>query len=123
MSVIDPNGYPHTVPVWFGMDGDDIMVITFRKTRKNDYLLKNPKGNISIGGDPADSPGYMIKGNFTLEEDPDQRWLREVTLRRTAHRRMGEKRYGGAANEGRESRKDVIEFNLKRLRELVKYKR
>ncbi len=80
MSVIDPNGYPHTVPVWFGMDGDDIMVITFRKTRKNDYLLKNPKGNISIGGDPADSPGYLIKGNFTLEEDPDQRWLREVTL-------------------------------------------
>jgi general stress protein 26 len=80
MSVIDSKGYPHTVPVWFGLDGDDIMVITYRKTRKNEYLAKNPKGNISIGGDPADSPGYLIKGMFTLEEDPDQRWLREVTL-------------------------------------------
>ena len=80
MSVIDPNGYPHTVPVWFGLDGDDIMVITFRKTRKNDFLKVNPKGNISIGGDPAEKPGYLIKGTFTLEEDPGYRWLREVTL-------------------------------------------
>jgi general stress protein 26 len=79
MTVIDPNGYPHTVPVWFGVDGEDLMVISFRKTRKNDYLQKNPKGNISIGGDPAEKPGYLIKGQFFLEEDADQRWLKEVT--------------------------------------------
>ena len=79
MTVIDPNGYPHTVPVWFGVDGEDLMVISFRKTRKNDYLQQNPKGNISIGGDPADAPGFLIKGQFFLEEDADQRWLKEVT--------------------------------------------
>lgn len=79
MSVIDPNGYPHTVPVWFGIDDEDLMVISFRKTRKNNYLQANPKGNISIGGDPADSPGFMIKGQFFLEEDAGQRWLKEVT--------------------------------------------
>ena len=55
------------------------MVISFRKTRKNDYLQQNPKGNISIGGDPADAPGFLIKGQFFLEEDADQRWLKEVT--------------------------------------------
>ncbi len=79
MSVIDPNGYPHTVPVWFGVDGEDLMVISYRKTRKNGYLQTNPKGCISIGGDPAEKPGFMIKGQFFLEEDPDQRWLKEVT--------------------------------------------
>ncbi len=75
MSVIDPDGYPHTVPVWFGLDGNDLVIISVRDTRKVDYLQVNPKGAVVIGGD--DGTGYLFKGVFTIE--PDNGWTRRLT--------------------------------------------
>jgi hypothetical protein len=79
MAVIDSDGYPHVVPVWVGVDGDDLVIISFRRTRKNDYLQANPKGSLSAGGDPAGTEGYLLKGEFSLEDDIAHRWLREIT--------------------------------------------
>ncbi|WP_119072851.1 pyridoxamine 5'-phosphate oxidase family protein [Aggregatilinea lenta] len=78
MSTIDPDGYPHTVPVWFKLDGDDLVVIVVRSTRKIGHIQANPKGSLSIGGDDGDGGGYLIKGEFVLEEDPDDRWVRAL---------------------------------------------
>src|SRR5512134_4030190 len=79
MSVIDGDGYPHTVPVWFKLDGDDLVVISVRDTRKVDYALANPKGALSIGGGPTDGGGYLIKGEWCVEPDPDFRWMKALT--------------------------------------------
>jgi nitroimidazol reductase NimA-like FMN-containing flavoprotein (pyridoxamine 5'-phosphate oxidase superfamily) len=48
--VTDSNGYPHCVPLWFDVDGDDIVMISPRETRKVDYLQASPKSSICIGG-------------------------------------------------------------------------
>lgn len=79
LSVIDPAGYPHTVPVWFKLDGDDIVMISTRDTRKVSYIAQNPKGAVAVGGDPANSPGYLLKGELSIEEDPGWAWLKKLT--------------------------------------------
>ena len=85
LSVIDSNGYPHTVPLWYGVDGDDIVMISDRNTRKVDFIESNSKASICIGGgEGANSEvaaGYLFKGTCTAEEDEGYRWLRDVTLR------------------------------------------
>lgn len=81
LGTIDKNGYPHVVPLWFDVDGDDIMIISDRKTRKVDFIALNPKGSVQIGGDESSGPGYLFKGDLSVEEDPDYKWLRQVTLR------------------------------------------
>ncbi|MCB9451511.1 MAG: pyridoxamine 5'-phosphate oxidase family protein [Anaerolineaceae bacterium] len=81
ISTIDREGYPHTVPVWFDVDGDDIILISVRNTAKIDYIQANPKGAVTIGGDTGDGGGYLIKGTMTVEEDPGLRWLKQVTHR------------------------------------------
>jgi len=81
MSTIDPNGYPHTVPVWFALDGDDIVIISASDTRKVGHILANSKGAVTIGGDPADGAGYLIKGDFLIEADPEDGWVRKLTYR------------------------------------------
>lgn len=81
MGTIDSDGYPHIIPVWFDVDGDDLMVISERKTRKNEHIKANPKGSINIGGDPDDGAGYLFKGEFSLEEDPDYAWMKRLTYR------------------------------------------
>lgn len=81
ISTIDPNGYPHTVPVWFDVDGEDIIFISVRDTAKIGYIQANPKGAVTIGGDTGDGGGYLVKGTMTVEEDPGLRWMKQVTRR------------------------------------------
>lgn len=70
-STIRSDGYPHTVPVWFLLEGDELLVFALSETRKVKNALVNPKGCFSIGGDPPSSPGYLIDGDLTVEDDPD----------------------------------------------------
>jgi hypothetical protein len=81
ISVIDDEGYPHTIPIWFARDGDEVVFFSSRNTRKNRLIQANPKGALSIGGDPYGSEGYLLKGEFALEEDPGHRWVRAITYR------------------------------------------
>lgn len=81
ISVIDDQGYPHTVPIWFVRDGDELVFFSSRSARKIEFVRKNPKGAVGIGGNPYGSEGYLMKGTFTIEEDPGSRWLQEITFR------------------------------------------
>jgi predicted pyridoxine 5'-phosphate oxidase superfamily flavin-nucleotide-binding protein len=81
LSTIDPDGYPHTVPVWFMLDGEDIVIISDRSTRKVAHIHTNPKGAITIGGDSDDGGGYLLKGDLSIEADPDDVWVRKLTCR------------------------------------------
>ena len=81
MATIGPDGYPHVVPVWFDVDGDDLVIIVVRSTRKVWHVLANPKGALTVGGAPGDGGGYLFKGDFSLEDDPDDRWVRQLCYR------------------------------------------
>lgn len=81
ISTIDKEGWPHTVPVWFMLDGDDIMVISVRQTAKINHIQANPNGAVQIGGDTGDGAGYLFKGAFRIEEDPDRAWTKKLTYR------------------------------------------
>lgn len=81
LSTIDPNGYPHTVPLWFDVDDDDIVIISDRNTRKIDHIARDPHGCVQVGGDAGDGTGYLFKGELSVEADPNYRWLAQVTRR------------------------------------------
>jgi PPOX class probable F420-dependent enzyme len=81
LSTIDAQGYPHTVPVWFAVDGDDILFSSGRSRARVKFIQSNPKGSVTIGGQLSDSAGYLIKGNLTVEPDPSQ-GLHDPVLRR-----------------------------------------
>ncbi|MBK6326118.1 MAG: pyridoxamine 5'-phosphate oxidase family protein [Chloroflexi bacterium] len=74
-----PDGYPHTVPVWFMLDNDDLLVFSLREARKVANATAVPRGCLSIGGDPAGSPCYLIDGDLTLEDDPDHSVATRIT--------------------------------------------
>jgi PPOX class probable F420-dependent enzyme len=72
LATIGADGYPHNVPLWYLLEGDDILIISDRKARKTKNALANPRVAIAIGGDIADKMGYMVRGDLVLEEDPNQ---------------------------------------------------
>jgi PPOX class probable F420-dependent enzyme len=69
LSTIGADGYPHTVPIWFMLDGDDVVFISDRTARKTQNALQNPKGAVAIGGDLDDAAGYLIRGDFVIDTD------------------------------------------------------
>ncbi len=79
VSTISPEGYPHTTPVWFILDGDDLVVFTSPNTQKAKNVRANPKGSLTIGGDPVGSPCYLVEGDFGVEDDPDHAWTSKIT--------------------------------------------
>lgn len=79
ISVITSEGYPHTTPVWFLLDGDDLIVFTGKNARKARSARANPKGSIAIGGDPVGSPALLVEGDIVVEDDPDHVWTSKVT--------------------------------------------
>jgi predicted pyridoxine 5'-phosphate oxidase superfamily flavin-nucleotide-binding protein len=83
VTTVDPDGFPHTVPVWFILDGDDIVIATGANTHKIRNIRANPKGAVTIGGEPigkhrAYEPCYLFQGEFTLKADPENAWIRRI---------------------------------------------
>jgi len=81
IAVIGDDSYPHVIPIWFARDGDEVMFFSSRSARKIKHVQANPRGALSVGGDPYGSEGYLMKGDFSIEEDRGHRWLREITYR------------------------------------------
>jgi PPOX class probable F420-dependent enzyme len=79
LTTIRPDGYPHTVPVWFMLDGEALIVFSLRDNRKVKNALANPKGCISIGGDPVGTPCYLIDGELLVEADPEHAVAARIT--------------------------------------------
>ncbi len=71
-STIDPWGYPHTVAMWFSMDGDNVVMTTYGKSQKARNVERNPKVAFMVeAGDTYDTlRGVLIRGRAELVRDP-----------------------------------------------------
>jgi PPOX class probable F420-dependent enzyme len=49
-----PDGAPHSVPVWIGAEGDNVVILTGPASRKARNLRRDPRVALSIA--PADNP-------------------------------------------------------------------
>lgn len=71
LTTMSSDGYPHSVPIWYMLDGDDLLFVSDRVARKVQNVLGNSKGSAVVGGDVTDEAGYMFRGDLSIEEDPD----------------------------------------------------
>jgi PPOX class probable F420-dependent enzyme len=75
LSTLGADGYPHTIPVWYDVegrgDGTEIVFVSDRSARKTRNLQRDPKAAVMIGGDPADGDGYLVRGDVTIADDAE----------------------------------------------------
>lgn len=77
LATIDRDGFPHNVPIWFDLEAVpdasyDLLFISDRGATKTRNALVNPRAGVTIGGEPTDGQGYLIRGTITVEDDPGQ---------------------------------------------------
>jgi PPOX class probable F420-dependent enzyme len=86
LATVRRDGRPHVVPVWFVLDGDDLLFTTARRSVKGRAIRHDPRVAACIDDDRPPFAFVMIEGRATVIEDPHAVL---ITATRIARRYMG----------------------------------
>ena len=69
-----PDGSPHSVPVWIGVEGDRLAILTSPRSRKARNIDRDPRLAISVT-DAADSfDAACLRGRVVERVEGDRAW-------------------------------------------------
>lgn len=71
LATVRADGRPHVVPVWFLLDGDELVFTTWHKSVKAASLQRD--GRIALCVDDENPPYdfVLVEGTATIDEEPD----------------------------------------------------
>ena len=86
LTTVDPDGFPHSVPLGYFRLGDEILMGVRANTLKLRNIQHNPKVSLMLetGSTMADIKGLMVQGTATVHTEPDEllHYAREAAKRR-----------------------------------------
>ncbi|MFC0556169.1 PPOX class F420-dependent oxidoreductase [Planotetraspora thailandica] len=71
LAVTRADGRPHVTPVWFVLDGDDVVFTTSETGVKGRALARDPRAAMSVDDDRPPYSFVVIEGEVTLSSDLD----------------------------------------------------
>jgi PPOX class probable F420-dependent enzyme len=95
LATVRADGRPHAAPVWFTLDGDDVVFNTGRDSVKARNIRRDPRVTIVVDEQHPPYGFVLVEGTAVIHDDLDEivRWATRI-----AGRYMGEDR---AADFGR----------------------
>lgn len=87
LATVRADGRPHVAPIWFVLDGEDLIFNTWHASVKAANMLRDPRVSLCVDEEVSPYAFVIIEGLVELSEDPEER-LKWAT--RIATRYMGE---------------------------------
>jgi len=72
LATVRSDGRPHIVPIWFVLDGDDLVFTTGGTTVKAKNLERTGRGAVAVDLERPPFAYVMVEGPVTMSEDPDE---------------------------------------------------
>ena len=72
VATVRRDGRPHVVPIWFDLDGDEIVFTTSKTSIKGRALQRDGRICLCVDDERPPFSFVMIEGTATLAEDPGQ---------------------------------------------------
>lgn len=92
LATVRADGRPHAAPVWFTLDGDDVVFMTGADTVKGRNLARDPRATMVV--DEASFPYDLVvlSGTCTLHDDLEVMltWSRAIAARYVPEDRVEE---------------------------------
>jgi len=66
------DGQPHVMPVWFVLDGEELVFTTWGDSVKGRNLRRDPRAAVIVDDEVAPYAFVHIRGHVTLSEDLDE---------------------------------------------------
>lgn len=89
LSTVSADGSPHVAPVWFLVEGGDLVFNTGKETVKGRNLLREGRAAVCVDDEREPFAFVVVRGPVTISEEPGE--LRDVATR-VAARYMGAER-------------------------------
>jgi PPOX class probable F420-dependent enzyme len=67
-----PGGQPHVMPVWFALDGEELVFTTWGDSDKGRNLRRDPRASIVVDDDVPPFAFVHMRGHVTLSEDLEE---------------------------------------------------
>jgi len=89
LATVRPDGRPHVAPIWFTLDGEDLIFTTWYESVKAKNLLADNRASLCVDDEQPPFAYAIVEGEVEIQTEPDQeemlRWATEL-----AGRYMGE---------------------------------
>ena len=85
LGTLMPNGWPHVMPIWFVLDGEEVVFSTGRDTVKGRYIRRDGRVSLCVDDERPPYAYVHVRGRARIDEQSD---LLEWTTR-IAHRYVG----------------------------------
>jgi PPOX class probable F420-dependent enzyme len=72
LSTVRADGSPHSAPVWFLLDGEDVVFNTGKETLKGRNLARDGRVSLCVDDDRPPFSFVVIQGRATISEDLDE---------------------------------------------------
>ena len=67
-----PGGQPHVMPVWFALDGEELVFTTWGDSVKGRNLRRDPRAAIVVDDEVAPYAFVHVRGRVALSEDLEE---------------------------------------------------
>ncbi len=69
LATVRADGSPHVAPVWFILDGDDLVFMTGANTTKGRAMLRDPRVALSVDDENPPFAFAIIEGTVSISRD------------------------------------------------------
>jgi len=88
LATVRADGSPHVTPIWFDMEGDDLIFTTWEHSVKAANIRRDPRVNLCVDDEKPPFAYVMVEGTAAIVTPPLDEMLRWTT--RIAGRYMGQ---------------------------------
>jgi PPOX class probable F420-dependent enzyme len=83
LATVREDGRPHVVPIWFVLDGDNLVFTTWYATVKAANMRRDPRVSICVDDQKPPFAFVMIEGTASIEEQPNnfEHWTTQIARR------------------------------------------
>jgi len=68
LTTVTPGGQPQTFPIWFLWDGDEALIYSDRRAKRNENLRSNPRVTLHLNDDGSGGDVVIVEGEARIDE-------------------------------------------------------
>jgi len=72
LATVRANGAPHVTPIWFVVDGDDLVFNTWHTSAKAKHLAREPQASLVVDLEEPPYAYVLVEGSVTISRDLDE---------------------------------------------------
>ena len=72
LATVRASGAPHVTPIWFVVDGDDLVFNTWHTSAKARHLARDPRASLVVDLEEAPYAYVLVEGPVTISRDLDE---------------------------------------------------